>query len=387
MASEKQKRSRRGGVSVTVRSGILRLRWQYAGKRHHLSLGIPDNPSNRQIAAQKAAQLESDIIGDLYDPTLDRYRVIRAAAPLTPTVSTVALFEQFTEMKRSEGVSAQALATKYSALRSNIARLGHDVATVEDARELVQLLRARQSPLTANQNLILLKSFGKWLCENAQMGTNLFESIKPQKGASIKVQDRTPFTRDELSLFLETMRSHPTASHYYDFTVVLFSLGLRPSEAIGLRWRHINMGRREITIRESLSRAGDGKSAGKARQRKGTKTGNVRILPLNDRLIDLFTARWYLGAQPDELIFSASDGGPIDDRNYRVRYWRMICEQAGIPYRPPYTARHTMISYGLEYGGWTERQAAFMAGHTSTRMISETYGHLMERPELPDLGE
>ena len=385
MASKKEKRSRRGSVSVSVRHDILRLRWTYASKPKQLSLQIADTPENRAIAEAKAYEIESDIIAGEYDSSLKKYQVVRHLEGPGRSLYTPQLFDQFTEFKRADSVSGQTVNAKYGALRSNLVRLGKAIATVEDAKEMVQLLRSRQSPKIANQNLFLLKAFGRWAVEHKHCRENLFETIRTHKGTSQKVQDRTPFSREELALFLETMRSHPTASHYYDFTVVLFSLGLRPSEAIGLRWRCINFGNRQITISESLSRAADGKSSGKSRQRKGAKPGTSRTLPLNDRLISLFQERWYLTADPDGLIFSAPGGGPIDDRNYRNRCWKECCKLAGIRYRPPYTSRHTMLTYGLEYEGWTERQAAAMAGHANTRMISETYGHLMNMPELPNL--
>lgn len=373
-------------MSVTVRHEILRLRWLYEGQQKQLSLRISDTPANRQIARQKAAQIEADIISGGYDPSLDSYRVI-SSAPLAPTSTpTVELFEQFTEFKRLDGISGQTISTKYRALRSNIARFGRDILTTEDARQLVDLLRGRQSPQISNQNLVLLKSFGKWLVEQTFLYTNVFAPIKSLKGAkAVKVQDRTPFSREELALFLETMRSHPTASHYYDFTLVLFSLGLRPSEAIGLRWIHVSLSNKTVTIRESLSRSPDGRTSGCARTRKGTKNDTVRVLRLNSQLVELFTNRWHLAAAPDDLIFTSATGEPIDDHNYRERYWKVVCEAAGIRYRPPYTSRHTLLTYGLEYERWTPKQAAAVAGHTTTRMIEETYSHLLNMPDMPDM--
>ncbi len=383
-----RQRSRRGGVSVSARNGVLRLRWSYAGERKHLSLYLPDTPTARQIAEERARQIEADIATGDYDPTLEKYsnRPTAVISQQADRPSTLTLFEWFTEERALDGVSGQSISTRYRALAANLARFGRNVTTLADARELVELLRDRQSALVANQNLVLLRTFGKWLVTHKHLTENPFETIRPQKGAALRVQNRTPFSRDELALFLKTMREHPTAHHYYDFTVVLFSLGLRPSEAIGLRWQHVSLSGQRITIGESLSRSPDGRTSGSNRQRKGTKTGNVRILPLNDRLVALFTNRWYLAAQPDELIFTTVNGEPIDDHNYRERYWKPVCEAAGITYRPPYTARHTLLSYGIEYEGWTLAQAAFIAGHTTTRMVSETYGHLMDVPNLPDLG-
>lgn len=328
--------------------------------------------------------MKADIVSGEYDETLNRYRLIANEPEPTTTPSTVALFEQFTDKKRRDGVSGQAIATKYSALRSNIARYGKDITTTEDAHQLVAMLRSRQSTRTANQNLVLLKSFGRWLVEQQLTEENLFNSVVPLKSSNTSVQDRTPFTTEEVLLFLKTARTHKTGYQYYDFCYVLFSLGLRPSEAIGLRWCHVNLDRKEVTIRESLSRSTDGRSSGGARQRKGTKTGRVRVMGLNEQLVRMFAGRKSAITQPDDLIFTTPTGRPIDDRMFCRRYWRRICEAAGIRYRPPYAARHTFVSHGIEYKRWTPQQAASMAGHSSTRMVSEVYGHMMDAPELPD---
>ena len=384
MAKRKQAKNKKGTVSVNVRNGMLRLRWRHLGKQEQLSLGLADTPLNQRLAEGKAAQIKADLLNGEYDATLAKYRVIDQPNSTSAAPSTVELFEQFTAQKRREGVSGQAIATKYNSLRSNIARYGEDIISTEQAYQLVAMLRDRQSSRTANQNLVLLKSFSDWLVNKQHLQQNIFESIKPLKSSNINVQDRTPFTKEELLLFLETMRTHPTGYQYYDFTVVLFSLGLRPSEAIGLRWCHVNLDRQEVVIRESLSRSEDGRSSGGARQRKSTKTGTSRVLPLNDRLLVLFAGRKTATAQPDDLIFTTATGRPIDDRMYCRRYWRRICEEAGIAYRPPYAARHTFVSHGIEYKRWSPHQAASMAGHSSTRMISEVYGHMMDTPELPD---
>jgi integrase len=42
---------------------------------------------------------------------------------------------------------------------------------------------------------------------------------------------------DEIRLLLDAVKNEPILSHYHDFCVVLLFLGLRPSEAIGLRWQ------------------------------------------------------------------------------------------------------------------------------------------------------
>ena len=387
MPEKNQKRNRRGSVSVTARSGVLRLRWQYLGRQRQLSLRIPDTAENRRLAEEKAALIESDIIYGRYDETMKRYEIIAHQSRWQRSKkSTVELFDDFSAYKRAEGTSGQTISSKHRALRSNILRFGREVLTPNDAAELVALLRDRQSPRTANQNLVLLKEFGRWMVDAKHFRSNLFAGIKPLKGAgAIRIQDRTPFSPSELSQFLATMLLHPSRSHYYAFTVTFFSLGLRPSECIGLRWQHVDLERRLITVRESLSRSQEGKTSGSNRIRKETKTGRIRTLQMSARLHSLIANLKPTAADPDALLFVAASGGPIDDHNYRERYWKKTCEAAGIRYRPPYTARHTLISHGLEYGKWTAKQAATVAGHTTTRMIDETYSHLMDMPEMPDV--
>lgn len=383
MARRKAKpRNQKGTVAVENRNGMLGLRWRHLGKPYRMALGIPETLLNRHIAQGKASEIQADIAYGRFDETLERYRhqeVAIAAAPLT----TAQLFEQFIEHRRREGTSGQAIAAKHKPLLSNLKRFGQLIEDVEAARAFVDILRTRQSPRIANQNLAMLKSFGQWCMEQEFAIANFYADIKPLKG-NRTVQNRRPFTREEVERFLQTMRTDSKCYRYHDFCLVLFSLGLRPSEAIGLRWKHIDLDRKQVTICEVMARSEDGKTAGYARQRKTTKTGGERILSLSDRLVALFQGRQTPDTQPDDLIFTTAKGSVIDDHNLRERVWKRICDKAGIEYRPPYTARHTLLSHGIEYQGWTLPQAAQIAGHTSTRMVAETYGHMVSPPKMPE---
>jgi hypothetical protein len=54
------------------------------------------------------------------------------------------------------------------------------------------------------------------------------------------------------------------------------------------------------TIAEALARAPDGKAAGWARQRKGTKTNKVRTPTLHPDMVAMLNARRPDGAKPDD---------------------------------------------------------------------------------------
>lgn len=374
-------RNMKGTVAIILRGKMLNLRWTHGGKRYRLPLGISDTPFNRSLAQGKASEIQADISYGRFDITLVKYR--DPAHDVSTDVSTMKRFQQFMEYRKQEGTSGQSLSSRYKPLLSHLQRFEQSIEEVDTAREFVELLRSCQSPRIANQNLTLLKSFGRWCVQMGHMAENPFTAIKPSKGGK-RVKPTKPFTIEEVRLFLETIRHDSTYDYFHDFCYVLFSLGLRPSEAIGLRWKHLDLSRAEVTICESLSRSPDGKSAGYARERKTTKTENSRVLPLRERLVSMFNNRYSPNVKPDDLVFTSKTGKPIDDRNFRERVWKRTCQKAGITYRSPYIARHTLLSHGIEIEGWSLPQAAQIAGHSSTRMVLETYGHMIDRPNLPD---
>jgi integrase len=63
-----------GIVNIEDADGRLRLRWTHQGQRYCLGVGLPDSKANRTVAMTKANRIESEIIHEIFDPTLKRYR-------------------------------------------------------------------------------------------------------------------------------------------------------------------------------------------------------------------------------------------------------------------------------------------------------------------------
>ena len=68
-----KQRNVRRSVSVLVSRGWLQLRFSYGGTSHYLSVSLRDTPANRKIAEAKAKLIESDIVYERFDPTLQKY--------------------------------------------------------------------------------------------------------------------------------------------------------------------------------------------------------------------------------------------------------------------------------------------------------------------------
>jgi len=153
---------------------------------------------------------------------------------------------------------------------------------------------------------------------------------------------------------------------------VLGYAGLRPGEALGLRWADVE--KTSISITCSISMG----------QEKKTKTGALRVVrPPRQVFLDLAT--WKLASPaPFGLIWPRrKDGEPwnrSDWRNWRQRYFAKAVEAVGLGDFRPYDLRHSRASM-LAAEGTSILQiqvAAREMGH-STQMFLSTYAHILEQ--------
>jgi integrase len=153
---------------------------------------------------------------------------------------------------------------------------------------------------------------------------------------------------------------------------VLAYAGLRPGEALALRWGDVRD--RTILVERALA-LGDVKST------KTGKTRSVRLLaPLAADL-----AEWKLasGRPPAEvLVFPRRDGAPWSDfdwRNWRKRVFAPASTEAELDGARPYDLRHSFVSLLLAEGA-SVVEVARQAGHSPTMALS-TDAHVIEELE------
>jgi integrase len=123
-------------------------------------------------------------------------------------------------------------------------------------------------------------------------------------------------------------------------TVLCFA-GLRPNEALALRWDDLDFERNQILIRSSLSRYGLGEP----------KTpGSVRTIDMLPPVCNALLAQRRRARLRSEFAFPNEDGGPSDETNFRDRNWRRLLTRAGMRYWPLYHCRHTYAVLELSHG-------------------------------------
>jgi integrase len=158
--------------------------------------------------------------------------------------------------------------------------------------------------------------------------------------------------------------------------------GLRPGEALGLCWDAVDLDRGELTVRRTVRL-----DRGAARLVDELKThSSYRTIALPAPAVDELrrqrralseahmAAREWLDLG---LVFPGPSGGPLNPRNVR-RDLATICTEHGLGVVRPNELRHSCASVLSERGVPLELIADLL-GHTSTRMLDQTYRHRPRR--------
>jgi integrase len=251
-----------------------------------------------------------------------------------------------------------------------VPRLG-DVRLRSLTSELIGEMRAEMAAdgvgePAIRKTLVLLQSILQRAVEWRRLDSNPARAVrKPGQRWTRVVRPLSPQT-------IEAMRAHLLEQgRQLDATIiaVLAYAGLRPGEALGLRWHDV--GERTILVERSVAFG----------QLKPTKTGQTRTVCLLAPLAETLAA-WRQASprsSPTDLVFPAPDGSPWNaDRanNWRNRPFAEAAAAADVPRARPYDLRHSFISLLIAQGA-TVVEVARQAGHSPTMALS-TYAHLFD---------
>ncbi|WP_238553610.1 site-specific integrase [Fortiea contorta] len=315
-----------------------------------------------------ATRIQNDILGGHFDITLDSYRVVHKTPHKITHKALITLWDAWAVHLDLPVTTRE---HHYKAIRQQILKVNPDVT------DTLWLTQSTLGASTFNQRLGYLKACFKWAMSAQLVLSNPYDIIKNRKVVS---NDIKPFTGAEITKILQGFDL--LFPHYSPFVRFLMVTGVRTSEAIGLRWQHIDLDKGEVVIQESLSR--DWAGNGYQRVRKETKTGITKHLYLPPGLLEVLKSIKTGVMTPDALVFTTPNHKPIDDGNFRERYWVKVLAHIGVPYRNPYTMRHTMASHAIDQGT-PLTGVAYLLGHKDTTMVMKTYGHMINRPRLPDI--
>jgi len=150
---------------------------------------------------------------------------------------------------------------------------------------------------------------------------------------------------DEERLLLES-----SPDHLRPIVVVAVQTGMRKSEILGLKWKSVNMEKREIKVEK-------------------TKSGKMRIVPVNKELhVELIKLK--KNERSEWVFLNLETGQPLKDVK---RAFKGACSRAGIRDLRFHDLRHTFASRLIEKGAdlITVKE---LLGHSSVK-TTERYTH------------
>ena len=159
--------------------------------------------------------------------------------------------------------------------------------------------------------------------------------------------------------------------------LISLTLGPRQGETLGLKWSDIDWDRKTLRIERQVHRV---KGAWIFEE---TKRGEARTLPLDDHTLDALKRRRIIQSaqrlkageawRDYGLIFTTSRGTPIDERNDRADWYRLL-DQAGVRRVRRHDARHTAGT--LHYAQTRDpKHVQTMLGHADPGFTASVYIH------------
>jgi integrase len=174
----------------------------------------------------------------------------------------------------------------------------------------------------------------------------------------------------------ESHRLIQAASPGLERAIITLALntGMRQGELFALTWGDVDLDRAELTVEATLTEAKDGTLV---RTPPKTQASRRRFkLPVRAaEEIRRFRETTAFSTDRDALVFTDAKGKPLRKSNFVRRLFLPLLSRAGLPRVTFHSLRHTSLSI-LIAEGTDPVQIARRAGHTTTRMTMDHYGHL-----------
>lgn len=170
----------------------------------------------------------------------------------------------------------------------------------------------------------------------------------------------------------------------YPRIITALFTGIRRGELLALRWNHVDLDVKQLSVREAIE-----ETKAKGLRFKAPKTKNgVRDITLPDVVVDaLRDLRRHqleqrialgLGKLPDDaLLFSRMDGSPQSPRAFS-KDWADVADSIGLGEITFHALRHTHASHLID-AGIDVVKISRRLGHASPTITLEIYAHLFRK--------
>jgi integrase len=254
---------------------------------------------------------------------------------------------------------------------------------------MASLKRSGRSAATINGARALLNGLCKHAYRQGVIPTNpvlATDPVKRQKGDPTRVKE--PWTHEETWEVLEAAWDDELDT----FLQLMIHTGMRPGEALGLRWEDVDLANKRLSITGTLKEARlltpSGVGVVQQIRNEPKTTASRRKLPIDEALAESLSRqlmrqslhRMISGDKWKETgyVLTTSVGTPYSLSNLRKKFHRLL-EQIGVRYIRLHDLRHTVARLSLDIGNIPIEQTSQALGHTRIDTTKQIYAGYVPR--------
>jgi integrase len=242
-----------------------------------------------------------------------------------------------------------------------------DVEPTDVRRLYGELRRKGSSTSTLRQLRSTLSAMFSTAVEDGLLRSNPVRGVRIPAPTTVEVDDdrAKALTREELRRFFAALPDDDWCL-FFEFLV---HTGLRISEAVGLRWEHLDLGQRpRVLVREQFYEGN--------RSRLKSRRGK-RDVPLSPGMVARLRTKRTVASPDGVPVFATIAGTELNRANVASRILKPTAKAAGVSWASFHTFRHTCASLLFDEGR-NVKQVAEWLGHADPAFTLRTYVHLLD---------
>ena len=314
-----------GSINVRPDSGKLFFDFRYKNKRCREQTALDDTPANRKKLNTILSHIEAEItLGRLdysqYFPDSPRAKAfqeiqkrnnaLQADTPLFAEFAKIWMNEMQAQWRKSHREGVELVLNKHVLPEFGGKELGQitKAEILEFRSKIANIKKKNGDPLSPTRINHIITPLRMILNEAA----NRYDFSSPYHGIkSLKLPktDVEPFTIDEVSLIINTVRAD-----FKNYYIVRFFTGMRTSEIDGLQWQFIDFERRQILVRQALVRG----------ELVYTKNdGSFRAIDMSQMVFDALQEQ-KKATGDKQFVFCNTQGNALYHHNVCLRVWHPL---------------------------------------------------------------
>ncbi len=375
------KRRRPRGTGFVRERGNSRLLVVRVGERQY-------SRAVKTATKREALAMLPAFVAEVHSGKVDDARAAVAKAKEAPTFNdAVATF-----LEREIGIDQTATRQSYSNSLRRIGKvLGDNRVSEIDKHMIRNVLLAVNRESALNTTKLVHCALGRFFRNLADLDIIKASPVQTLKALRLPPPGCQTIRRDALtgSQVVALLEACADDSELRLWVELMVATGMRPGEALALRWCDIDFDRRAVRVVHSVK---DGNARGHGKLGSTKNAGSVREVPLGSA-IALSLGRAYLerettyrslglAIEDSDCVFAADliDGrkAPRSTGSMAARFKRAR-DRAGLKGVTPHCLRHTFATAAIAgtdtMPGVSMVDAAALLGHSNSAMVAKVYGH------------